>query len=124
MKKKIALITGIGGQDGSYLAEFLLKKNYKVFGILPRRSNPEFQTYRIEEIINKLNIVYGDILEGESKETDNLNPSSYYSATKASADMLVLSAHRTYGLPYIITRTCNNYGPGQHEEKFIPKVNF
>ncbi len=63
MKKKIALITGIGGQDGSYLAEFLLKKNYKVFGILPRRSNPEFQTYRIEEIINKLNIVYGDILD-------------------------------------------------------------
>ncbi len=63
MKKKIALITGIGGQDGSYLAEFLLKKNYKVFGILPRRSNPEFQTYRIEEIINKLTIVYGDILD-------------------------------------------------------------
>ena len=66
--------------------------------------------------------VYGDILEGESKETDNLNPSSYYSATKASADMLVLSAHRTYGLPYIITRTCNNFGPGQHEEKFVPKI--
>jgi dTDP-glucose 4,6-dehydratase len=66
--------------------------------------------------------VYGDILEGESKETDSIKPSSYYSATKASADMLVLSAHRTYGLPYIITRTCNNYGPGQHEEKFIPKV--
>ena len=66
--------------------------------------------------------VYGDILEGESKETDNLNPSSYYSATKASADMLVLSAHRTYGLPYIITRTFNNFGPGQHEEKFVPKI--
>lgn len=66
--------------------------------------------------------VYGDILEGESKETDNLNPSSYYSATKASADMLVLSAYRTYGLPYIITRTCNNFGPGQHEEKFVPKI--
>ena len=66
--------------------------------------------------------VYGDILEGESKETDNLNPSSYYSATKASADMLVKSAYRTYGLPYIITRTCNNYGPNQHEEKYIPKL--
>ena len=66
--------------------------------------------------------VYGDILKGESKESDNLNPSSYYSATKASADMLVLSAHRTYGLPYIITRTCNNFGPGQHEEKFVPKI--
>ncbi len=67
--------------------------------------------------------VYGDILYPfESKESDNLNPSSYYSATKASADMLVLSAHRTYGLPYIITRTCNNFGPGQHEEKFVPKI--
>ena len=42
MKKKIALITGIAGQDGSYLAEFLLSKNYSVYGILPRRSNPEF----------------------------------------------------------------------------------
>jgi len=66
--------------------------------------------------------VYGDIKLGESKEGDDMNPSSYYSATKASADMLVKSACRTYGLPYIITRTCNNYGPGQHEEKFIPKV--
>jgi dTDP-glucose 4,6-dehydratase len=66
--------------------------------------------------------VYGDVLAGESKEGDKLNPSSYYSATKASADMLVKSACRTYGLPYIITRTCNNYGPGQHEEKFIPKL--
>ena len=66
--------------------------------------------------------VYGDVSSGESKEGDELNPSSYYSATKASADMLVKSACRTYGLPYIITRTCNNYGPGQHEEKFIPKL--
>ncbi len=63
MKKKIALITGIGGQDGSYLAEFLLKKKYNVYGILPRRSNPEFQTYRIENILKKINLVYGDILD-------------------------------------------------------------
>ena len=66
--------------------------------------------------------VYGDILEGESDENYPINPSSYYSATKASADMLVKSAYRTYGLPYIITRTCNNYGPNQHEEKYIPKL--
>jgi len=66
--------------------------------------------------------VYGDIEKGESDEGHPINPSSYYSATKASADMLVMSACRTYGLPYIITRTCNNYGPGQHEEKFIPKL--
>ena len=66
--------------------------------------------------------VYGDIEKGESDEDHPIHPSSYYSATKASADMLVKSACRTYGLPYIITRTCNNYGPGQHEEKFIPKL--
>ena len=67
--------------------------------------------------------VYGDIEHVlESTEEHPIHPSSYYSATKASADMLVKSACRTYGLPYIITRTCNNYGPGQHEEKFIPKL--
>jgi len=95
------------------------------------RSNVE-GVFNLLEVARKANIkkfiqistdeVYGDVLEGESKETDKLNPSSYYSATKASADMLVKSACRTYGLPYIITRTCNNYGPGQHEEKFIPKL--
>jgi dTDP-glucose 4,6-dehydratase len=67
--------------------------------------------------------VYGDIKHVlESTEEHAIKPSSYYSATKAAADMLVMSACRTYGLPYIITRTCNNYGPGQHEEKFIPKL--
>ncbi len=66
--------------------------------------------------------VYGDIKKGESKETHELNPSSYYSATKTSADLLVKAACRTYGLPYIITRCCNNYGPNQHPEKMIPKV--
>lgn len=66
--------------------------------------------------------VYGDIDEGSAIETDNIIPSSYYSATKASADMLVMSAGRTYGFPYLITRTCNNYGENQHHEKFIPKI--
>ena len=66
--------------------------------------------------------VYGDIEKYSAIETDNIIPSSYYSATKASADMLVMSAGRTYGLPYLITRTCNNYGENQHHEKFIPKI--
>ncbi len=66
--------------------------------------------------------VYGDIDEYSAIETDNITPSSYYSATKASADMLVMSAGRTYGFPYLITRTCNNYGENQHHEKFIPKI--
>tara|TARA_R100000908_G_C3743688_1_gene139582 strand:+ start:548 stop:1456 length:909 start_codon:yes stop_codon:yes gene_type:complete len=66
--------------------------------------------------------VYGDKLKGESIETDKLSGSSYYSATKASSDLLVLAAHRTFGLPYIITRTCNNYGSHQHKEKFLPTI--
>ncbi len=65
--------------------------------------------------------VYGDRLEGAFTETDKLTPSNPYSATKAAAEMLVLSYHRTYGLDYLITRTSNNYGERQFEEKLIPK---
>jgi dTDP-glucose 4,6-dehydratase len=71
--------------------------------------------------------VYGDmwdrlVLNKSAKEDHNLNPSSYYSSTKASSDMIVMSAHRTYGLPYLVTRTCNNYGENQNKEKFLPKI--
>ena len=50
MKKKTALITGINGQDGSYLAEFLLEKNYDVWGTIKRNSVSENQTSRLEKI--------------------------------------------------------------------------
>jgi dTDP-glucose 4,6-dehydratase len=69
--------------------------------------------------------VYGDMESrglGEADENTSLQPSSYYSATKAAADHLVESAGRTYGLPYLITRTCNNYGVNQHHEKFLPTI--
>jgi dTDP-glucose 4,6-dehydratase len=66
--------------------------------------------------------VYGDRAEGSFVETDKLTPSNPYSATKASAEMLVLSYHRTYGLDYLITRSANNYGERQYEEKLIPKI--
>ncbi len=66
--------------------------------------------------------VYGDIDVGEADERFDLLGSSYYSATKASSDLLVLAANRTFGLPYIITRTCNNYGSHQHKEKFLPTI--
>ena len=55
-------------------------------------------------------------------ETFPLIGSSYYSSTKASADLLVQAAGRTYGLPYLITRTCNNYGSLQHDEKLLPTI--
>jgi len=59
MGKKRALITGITGQDGSYLAEFLLSKGYDVVGMVRRSSNENFN--RIENILNKITIEYGDL---------------------------------------------------------------
>ena len=67
--------------------------------------------------------VYGDLpLDSDECFTENspLRPSSPYSVSKASADMLTLSYHRTYGLPVTISRCSNNYGPHQHKEKLIP----
>ena len=76
--------------------------------------------------------VYGDMddpkyksifgIKKKADEDDSLEGSSYYSATKAASDLLVLAANRTFGLPYIITRTCNNYGSHQHKEKFLPTI--
>jgi len=60
---KIALITGISGQDGSYLAEFLIEKGYKVVGIIRRHSVAENQTERIEKIRNKIDLHYGDLTD-------------------------------------------------------------
>ncbi len=65
--------------------------------------------------------VYGDRLEGSFKEGDKLTPSNPYSATKAAAEMLVLAYARTYEMDFIITRSANNYGARQYEEKLISK---
>jgi dTDP-glucose 4,6-dehydratase len=64
--------------------------------------------------------VYGSIEEGTFTEESPLAPSSPYSATKAGADLLVLSYFHTYGLPALICRGSNNYGPYQYPEKLIP----
>ena len=69
--------------------------------------------------------VYGAVeLDTPQKfnEESPLRPNSPYAASKAAADLLVLAYHRTYGLPVIISRCSNNYGPRQHSEKFIPTV--
>ena len=69
--------------------------------------------------------VYGDLSLSSTdafKEEAVLHPSSPYAASKASADLLVLSYARTYGLPITISRCSNNYGRFQHREKLIPKV--
>ncbi|MDZ7314489.1 MAG: dTDP-glucose 4,6-dehydratase [candidate division KSB1 bacterium] len=64
--------------------------------------------------------VYGSITSGSFKETDVLEPSSPYSASKAGADRLAYSYFVTYNLPVIITRCSNNFGPYQYPEKLIP----
>jgi dTDP-glucose 4,6-dehydratase len=66
--------------------------------------------------------VYGSRLEGSFRETDLLNPSSPYSASKAAADLIVNAYYVTYGLDVTVTRSTNNYGPNQHPEKLIPRL--
>ena len=66
--------------------------------------------------------VYGDITKGRSNENFQYQPSSPYSASKASADHLVKSYIRTYKLKAVISNCCNNYGPYQFPEKLIPKM--
>jgi dTDP-glucose 4,6-dehydratase len=80
-----------------------------------RRSGVRFEQISTDE-------VYGSRAEGSFKETDPLNPSSPYSASKAAADLLVNSYYVTYELDACITRSTNNYGPNQHPEKLIPKL--
>ncbi|MGC1912755.1 MAG: GDP-mannose 4,6-dehydratase, partial [Candidatus Acidiferrales bacterium] len=88
-------------------------------------------TFALLEVARKLAIprfvhistdeVYGDIPPNEfADENAPLKPSSPYSASKASADLLVRSYVRTYKFPALITRSSNNYGPYQFPEKFLP----
>jgi dTDP-glucose 4,6-dehydratase len=64
--------------------------------------------------------VYGSIEDGSFAETDRLTPRSPYSAAKAGSDLIALSYVTTYGLPVVVTRCSNNFGPFQFPEKVIP----
>jgi len=64
--------------------------------------------------------VYGPVLRGAAGEDARLDPSSPYSASKAGADLLALAYHRSFGVPVVIARACNLYGPRQFPEKMIP----
>ena len=67
--------------------------------------------------------MYGDLKKNKrSNELDSYNPSSPYSASKASADHLIKSYVRTYKIDAVISNCCNNYGPGQFPEKLIPTL--
>ena len=90
-------------------------------------------TLTLLEIVRELKIkrylqistdeVYGSLgKEGKFTETTPISPNSPYSASKASADMLVLAYYHTYNIPVLITRCSNNYGPYQFPEKLIPLI--
>jgi dTDP-glucose 4,6-dehydratase len=64
--------------------------------------------------------VYGEVLESEATEDWPLNPRSPYSASKAGGDRLAYAYSCTYGLPVVVTRCSNNYGPRQYPEKLVP----
>lgn len=100
MKK--ALITGINGQDGSYLAEFLLNKGYQVHGLLKRNSVAETQTTRIEHIRDRINLYYADITDLSSliyvmKEVapDELYHLAAQSHVRISFDQPIYTANAT-----------------------------
>ncbi|MDD2646805.1 MAG: dTDP-glucose 4,6-dehydratase [Patescibacteria group bacterium] len=89
-----------------------------------------FGTYVLLEAARKYKIkkflfistdeVYGSIKSGKFCETSNLAPNSPYSVSKTSADLLCRAYFKTYGLPILITRSSNNFGPYQFPEKVIP----
>jgi dTDP-glucose 4,6-dehydratase len=68
--------------------------------------------------------VYGQLPanEGVFLESTPLNPRSPYSASKAASDLLALAFNQTFGMDILVTRCCNNFGPNQHDEKFIPTI--
>lgn len=101
-KQKVALITGINGQDGSYLAELLLEKGYEVWGILKRNSVAENQTARLSEkdVFNRLNLSYADMLDMSSliRVLQQCQPDEIYnlaaqSHVRISFDMPIYTTH-------------------------------
>jgi len=100
--RKVALVTGINGQDGSYLAEFLLEKDYQVWGIVKRNSVSENQTSRIDHIMDKLHLEYGDMTDMASliKVLTKAKPDEIYnlaaqSHVRISFDQPVYTAQAT-----------------------------
>jgi dTDP-glucose 4,6-dehydratase len=115
-----------------YVVHFAAKTfvDYSIRDASPFVSSNVVGTYRLLEQARlckpKLYIqvstdeVYGQILEGAYGEMAPLNPRNPYAATKAAGDMLAICYHNTYGVPAVVTRTENNYGPWQSKEKVFP----
>lgn len=99
----------------------LLENARKYWMSAPFQSNVGYENSRFLHV--STDEVYGSLgREGFFTEESPYSPNSPYSASKASSDMLVRSYHHTYGMKTVITNCSNNYGPFQHDEKFIPTV--
>jgi len=99
MKK--AFITGVAGQDGSYLAEYLLGMGYEVHGIIRRNSVPENQQSRLEDVRGDLHLSYGDLLDQSSIEhlLDKIQPDEIYNIAAQSHVRI------SYDIPQFTTQT-------------------
>ncbi len=102
--------------------EFIHSNILGVFNVLEVIKNYNKKNKKVKLIHISTDEVYGDIKTKTSSEKYPYNPSSPYSASKASGDHLIKSYIRTYNVPAIITNCCNNYGPFQFPEKLIPKI--
>lgn len=98
----------------------LLNVAYNYWMNKPFVPKDEFRLARFHQI--STDEVYGSTEKGSFDEESNYAPNSPYSASKASADMLVRSFNRTFGLNTTISISSNNFGPNQHNEKLIPKI--
>jgi dTDP-glucose 4,6-dehydratase len=95
---------------------FIQTDVYGTYVLLEAAKN--FQVERYHQV--STDEVYGDIPIGSSRETDPLQPRSPYSASKASADLMVNAYYVSFGVPVTITRGSNTYGPYQYPEKLLP----
>ncbi len=102
-------------KDASPFIETNIKGTQVLLDVCRKYKIPRFIHISTDE-------VYGEIRRGKFTEDSPLKPNSPYAAAKASGDLLVKAYIRTYQLPAIIVRPCNNYGPGQYPEKLMPVV--
>ena len=99
---------------------YILQTAYKFWMKSPHFVKEGYEDARFHQI--STDEVYGSIKKGSADENSKYFPNSPYSASKASADMLVRSYNKTYGLNTSISISSNNFGPNQNKEKFIPTI--
>ena len=111
-------------QSINFPKKFITTNIYGVFNILEALKEIKDKYRTITKLIQvSTDEVYGDIKRKKfSKESDRYFPSSPYSSSKASGDLIIFSYIRTFKIPAIVTNCCNNFGPGQNKEKLIPKI--